>query len=140
MPIFQTENGWDQVLVDIKDYVFHYKVESTNAWQTSRTALLDTLACAIESIHTSAECRSMLGPIVPGTIVPDGFRLPGTSYQLDPLKGAFDFGTAIRYLDHNDALGGADWGHPSGTSVPWACIPFCTDRFSLQIILGRCCR
>lgn len=122
MPTIQTENGWDQVLVDIKDYVFHYKVESTNAWQTSRTALLDALACAIESIHTSAECRSMLGPIVPGTIVPDGFRLPGTSYQLDPLKGAFDFGTAIRYLDHNDALGGADWGHPSGTSVPWACL------------------
>lgn len=110
----QTESGWDQVLVDITDYVFHYKVESANAWRTSRTALLDALACAIETIHTSAECRRMLGPIVPGTVTPDGFKLPGTSYQLDPVKGAFDLGTAIRYLDHNDSLGGADWGHPSG--------------------------
>ena len=108
------ESRWDQVVIDIKDYVFNYKIESINAWKTSRTALLDSLACAVESIHASAECRSMLGPIVPGTVTPDGFRLPGTSYQLDPLKGAFDFGTAIRYLDHNDSLGGADWGHPSG--------------------------
>ena len=55
----------------------------------------------------------MLGPVVAGTTVPNGFRLPGTSHQLDPVKGAFDLGTLIRYLDHNDAFPGAEWGHPS---------------------------
>jgi 2-methylcitrate dehydratase len=105
---------YDQVIVDIKDYVFHYKVEDPNAWACARTAVLDALGCAMESLVSSSECRSMLGPTVSGTIVADGFRLPGTQYQLDPMKGAFDMGTMIRYLDHNDAMGGADWGHPSG--------------------------
>ena len=105
---------WDQVLVDIKDYVFHYEIQSPKAWLSCRTALLDSLGCAIESVSKSAECRRMLGPVVAGTVTPDGFRVPGTSHQLDPLKGAFDFGTAIRYMDHNDTMGGADWGHPSG--------------------------
>ncbi|TVY83943.1 2-methylcitrate dehydratase, partial [Lachnellula suecica] len=104
---------YDQVLVDIKDFVYHYKPTSKVAWGRARLALLDALGCAIESIHSSAECRSMLGPVVPNTTVPNGFKLPGTYYQLDPIKGAFDLGTAIRYLDHNDALGGAEWGHPS---------------------------
>ncbi len=108
---------WDKVLIDITNYVFHYEIQSSRAWSQSRTALLDSLGCAIESISKSAECRSMLGPVVPGTVTPNGFRLPGTSYQLDPLKGAFDFGTAIRYMDHNDTMGGADWGHPSGIAV-----------------------
>jgi len=114
----ETLPSWDQVLVDIKDYVFNYEIRSPNAWLSSRTALLDSLGCAIESVSKSAECRSMLGPVVTGTVTPDGFRLPGTSYQLDPLKGAFDFGTAIRYMDHNDTMGGADWGHPSGRTSP----------------------
>lgn len=105
---------YDKVMVDIKDYVFHYKIESPKAWAFARTSLLDSFGCAIESISKSSECRRMLGPVIPGTTVLDGFRLPGTSYQLDPMKGAFDFGTTIRYMDHNDTMGGADWGHPSG--------------------------
>ena len=109
-----TASGWDQVLVDITDYVFEYEVGAAKAWQAARTSLLDSLGCAVESISKSAECRRLLGPVTPGTIVPDGFRLPGTSYELDPLKGAFDLGTAIRYMDHNDTMGGAEWGHPSG--------------------------
>ena len=128
------------MLVDIKEYVFHYKIESAKAWRTSRTALLDSLACAVESIHTSAECRSLLGPVVPGTVTPDGFKLPGTSYQLDPVKGAFDFGIAIRYLDHNDSLGGADWGHPSGRLTLYDRVALPADIIPSQIILGRCCR
>lgn len=105
---------YDQLLVDIKDYVFHHTITNPYAWECSRTAFLDSIGCAIESIYKSSDLRRMLGPVVPGTSVPYGFRLPGTEYQLDPLKGAFDFGTAIRYLDHNDTMGGADWGHPSG--------------------------
>jgi 2-methylcitrate dehydratase len=105
---------YDQVIIDIKDYVFHYDVQSPKAWTYARLAVLDTIGCGIEGLKQSAGCRNLLGPVVPGTVVTDGFKLPGTSYQLDPFKGAFDFGAMIRYLDHNDGFVGADWGHPSG--------------------------
>lgn len=104
---------YDQVLVDIVTYVFHYEIKSSQAWQRARIALLDSLGCAIESLVLSSECRKLIGPFIPGTVVPHGFRLPGTSHQIDPVKGAFDMGTLIRYLDHNDAYPGAEWGHPS---------------------------
>ena len=107
------EEMYDQVLVDITKYVFNHQIESPIAWKRARLALLDALGCAIETINVSSECTQMLGPVVRGTTVPHGFRLPGTSYQLDPVKGAFDLGTLIRYLDHNDAFPGAEWGHPS---------------------------
>ena len=106
-------DAYDQALVDITSYVFHYNIDNSEARKRSRLALLDALGCAIESLHSSPECASLIGPIIPGTIVPNGFRLPGTRHQLDPMKGAFDLGSMIRYLDHNDALGGAEWGHPS---------------------------
>jgi 2-methylcitrate dehydratase len=108
---------YDSVIVDIATYVYHYPLSSTinqKAFQYARIALLDAMGCAIETLSKSVDCRAIFGPVVPGTITPDGFKLPGTSYQLDPLKGAFDMGTAIRFLDHNDAIAGADWGHPSG--------------------------
>lgn len=107
--------AWDQEMVDIVEYVYHFKIERREAWERAQIALLDSLGCAIESQSTSVECRDLLGPNVPGTQVNNGCRLPGTGYQLDPVKGAFDLGTCIRYLDHNDALGGAEAGHPSGT-------------------------
>jgi 2-methylcitrate dehydratase PrpD len=68
----------------------------------------------IGDTEQESEARAIIGPVVPGTVVPNGFRLPGTSYQMDPLKGSFDLGSLIRYLDHNDAFPGAEWGHPSG--------------------------
>ena len=104
---------YDALLVDIVRYVYHDAISSKTAYQRARVALLDALGCAVESFSLSSECRSMLGPVVPGTTVPNGFRLPGTAYVLDPVKGAFDLGTMIRYLDHNDAYPGAEWGHPS---------------------------
>jgi hypothetical protein len=110
--------AYDQVIVDIANYVFDYKIESDKAWSSARVAVLDAVGCAIESVAKSSDVRKFIGPIVPGSTIPDGFRLPGTSYQLDPVKGAFDLGTMIRYLDHNDALAGADWGHPSGETHP----------------------
>lgn len=130
---------YDQVIVDIKDYIFHYKIESPKAWSYARIAILDALGCAIESVSKSADCRSFLGPVVPGTNVPDGFRLPGTSYRLDPLKGAFDFGTMIRYLDHNDALAGADWGHPSGKLDSLRSLQFFSPEYQ-QTISEPCLR
>ncbi|KAF7157185.1 hypothetical protein CNMCM6106_002267 [Aspergillus hiratsukae] len=110
-----TKDGcWhDPVTVDITQYVFHYPIDNEKAWSAARVALLDAMGCAIETLSTSEECQKLLGPAMPGTEVPNGFRLPGTNLRLDPVKGAFDMGTLIRYLDHNDALGGAEWGHPS---------------------------
>ncbi|MCJ1474294.1 hypothetical protein MMC13_002952 [Lambiella insularis] len=85
------------------------------AVESARLALLDALACAMETLN-SAECPKFVGPLVPGCVVHNGFRLPGTTYELDPMKGAFDLGALIRYLDHNDGFTGDEWGHPSGTA------------------------
>lgn len=110
-----TRQPYDQVLVDVIAYVYHYEIHSPRAWSCAKVALLDAIACALETLDQSEEARAMIGPTVVGTVVPNGFRLPGTSYQMDPLKGAFDMGSLIRYLDHNDAFPGAEWGHPSGS-------------------------
>ncbi|KAJ5129813.1 2-methylcitrate dehydratase (PrpD) [Penicillium bovifimosum] len=108
---------YDQPIIDIVNYVYQYPLDEDDEemWKCARTALLDAMGCAIETSATSAECRKLLGPVIDDTLVPDGFRVPGTGLQVDPVKGAFDLGVLIRYLDHNDALGGAEWGHPSGT-------------------------
>lgn len=107
---------YDRILVEIKDYVFAYEVLSPYAWARAKLALFDAVGCALETLKQSSECRAITGPVVRGTVVPNGFRLPGTTFQLDPVKGAFDLGCLIRYLDHNDAFPGAEWGHPSGES------------------------
>lgn len=109
-----TRQSYDQVLVDVVTYVYSYKIKSSRAWSCAKLALLDAIGCALETLDESAEARAMIGPIVVGTVVPNGFKLPGTSYQMDPLKGSFDMASLIRYLDHNDAYPGAEWGHPSG--------------------------
>jgi len=36
--------------------------------------------------------RGLLGPLVPGTVVPHGARVPGTRYELDPSTAAFSLG------------------------------------------------
>lgn len=103
----------DRVLTDIAHYVYHYEIKSILAFERARLALLDALACAMETI-SSDERPSIIGPIVKNCITSHGFRLPGTAFELDPVKGAFDMAVLIRYLDHNDAFTGAEWGHPSG--------------------------
>ena len=107
---------YDQVLVDIVNYVFHFEVTSPRAWERAKVALFDALGCPLDPLKQRREARDLIGPAVEGTTVPNGFRLPGTSLQLDPVKGAFDLGSLIRYLDHSDAFPGAEWGHPSGTT------------------------
>ncbi len=102
----------DQVLVDIADYVLNYRIESDLAYETARNCLIDTLGCGLEALEYPA-CTKLLGPIVPGTIVPHGAKVPGTSYQLDPVQAAFNIGTMIRWLDFNDTWLAAEWGHPS---------------------------
>ena len=102
----------DQVLVDIADYVCDYEIQSDEAYSTARLCLMDTLGCGLEALSYPA-CTKLLGPIVPGTIVPHGARVPGTQFQLDPVKAAFDIGAMVRWLDFNDTWLAAEWGHPS---------------------------
>src|SRR6266568_3671782 len=102
----------DKVLTDIADYVLNYKIESDLAYSTARACLIDTLGCGLEALEYPA-CTKLLGPIVPGTVVPHGARVPGTPYQLDPVQAAFNIGTVIRWLDFNDTWLAAEWGHPS---------------------------
>ncbi len=102
----------DQVLVDIADYVFHYQVENDLAYATARLCLMDALGCGLEALEYPA-CTRLLGPLVPGIEITNGARVPGTSFQLDPVQAAFNIGTMIRWLDYNDTWLAAEWGHPS---------------------------
>lgn len=102
----------DQVLVDIVDYVLDYQIKSDLAYETARNCLIDTLGCGLEALEYPA-CRKLLGPVVPGTVVPNGAKVPGTQFQLDPIQAAFNIGTMIRWLDFNDTWLAAEWGHPS---------------------------
>lgn len=102
----------DQVLADIADYVLSYKMDSDLAWKTAHYCLLDTLGCGLEAL-TYPACTKLLGPIVKGTIVPNGAKVPGTQFQLDPVQAAFNIGAIIRWLDFNDTWLAAEWGHPS---------------------------
>src|SRR5580698_9936981 len=102
----------DKVLTDIVDYVLDYRIKNELAWKTAHYCLLDTLGCGFEAL-TYPACTKLLGPIVPGTIVPHGAKVPGTPFQLDPIQAAFNIGAIIRWLDFNDTWLAAEWGHPS---------------------------
>jgi len=103
---------FDQEIIDIVDYVMNYKVTSELAYTTAWNCFLDTIGCGLESLEYSA-CTKLLGPIAPGQRVQNGVRVPGLDFELDPVQGAFNIGTAIRWLDFNDTWLAAEWGHPS---------------------------
>lgn len=111
-PISNVRPAPDTVLVDIVDYVLNAGIDSVSALETARHCLIDTLGCGLEALSYPA-CTKLLGPVVPGTIVPNGAKVPGTSFQLDPVQAAFDIGAMIRWLDFNDTWLAAEWGHPS---------------------------
>jgi 2-methylcitrate dehydratase len=102
----------DQVLTDIADYALSYRVDSKAAYETAYYCLMDTLACGFQALQYPA-CTKLMGPVVPGATLPGGARVPGTSYELDPVQSAFNIGTMIRWLDFNDTWLAAEWGHPS---------------------------
>ncbi|HUJ18101.1 MAG TPA: bifunctional 2-methylcitrate dehydratase/aconitate hydratase [Nitrospirota bacterium] len=102
----------DKVLVDIAEYVKNYTITSDEAFETARHCLIDTIGCGIEALGYPA-CTKLLGPIVPGTIVPNGAKVPGTQFRLDPVQAAFNIGAMVRWLDFNDTWLAAEWGHPS---------------------------
>ena len=111
-PISNVRPKPDKVLVDIADYVTKYKIKSKEAYETARYCLMDTLGCGFESLEYPA-CTKLLGPVVHGTMVPNGAKVPGTQFQLDPVQAAFNIGAIIRWLDFNDTWLAAEGGHPS---------------------------
>ena len=103
---------WDQVLVDIADYVCNVEIDSELAYETAHYCLMDTLACGFQALDYPA-CTKLLGPVVPGATLPGGARVPGTSFELEPVMAAFNIGAMNRWLDFNDTWLAAEWGHPS---------------------------
>ncbi|MFT4632975.1 MAG: 2-methylcitrate dehydratase [Candidatus Azotimanducaceae bacterium] len=102
----------DQELIDIARYITDYEINSSEAYDTARNCLMDTLGCGLLALRFP-ECTKLLGPLVEGTVVPNGARVPGTQFRLDPVKAAWDIGCIIRWLDYNDTWLAAEWGHPS---------------------------
>jgi 2-methylcitrate dehydratase len=103
---------YDQVIQDIVDYALGYEVKSDLARETARHILIDTLGCGLEALEYPAAAK-LIGPVVRGTVVPHGAKVPGTQFQLDPVQAAFSIGALIRWLDFNDTWLAAEWGHPS---------------------------
>ncbi|KAJ5698919.1 2-methylcitrate dehydratase [Penicillium macrosclerotiorum] len=111
-PPAQADKSYDPEIQDMASYIHQYNVDSDLAFDTARLVFLDTLGCGLEALKFK-ECAKLLGPVVEGTVVPNGTRVPGTPYQLDPVNGAFNIGAMIRWLDYNDCWLAAEWGHPS---------------------------
>jgi 2-methylcitrate dehydratase len=103
---------YDDVIQAIADYTLNYRIDSDEAWETARYCLMDTIGCGLLALRFP-ECTKHLGPLVEGTVVPNGSRVPGTSYRMDPVKAAWDIGCIVRWLDYNDTWLAAEWGHPS---------------------------
>jgi 2-methylcitrate dehydratase len=103
---------YDEVIQKIADYTLNYTIKSKEAWNTARYCLMDTLGCGLLALRFP-ECTKHLGPLVEGTVVPHGARVPGTQFRMDPVKAAWDIGCIIRWLDYNDTWLAAEWGHPS---------------------------
>src|SRR5262249_45332007 len=124
----------DQELVDIADYTCNYKVRKEETFDIARLCLMDALACGLDALDFE-ECTRMIGPVVPGTTVPNGGRIPGTKFELDPDPAAFTFTSMIRWLDYNDTFTAATSIHPSdnlGGILPLA------DHLSRQrVAVGR---
>lgn len=102
----------DQILVDIAEYVTATSIQSAEAYDTARLCLMDSFACMMLALNFPA-CTRLLGPVVPGAELENGARVPGTSFRLDPVQGAFNIGAMVRWLDYNDTWLAAEWGHPS---------------------------
>lgn len=104
--------AYDALLEELADYTLKAEVQSPLAYETARYALADALACAFLALK-APEARKLLGPLVPGWEFPQGARVPGTPYRLDPVTAAFNLGLLVRWLDYNDTWLAAEWGHPS---------------------------
>ncbi|MGA0024063.1 MAG: bifunctional 2-methylcitrate dehydratase/aconitate hydratase [Burkholderiales bacterium] len=111
-PISNIRPKTDQVIADIADFAGKAKISSAEAYNTARLCLMDTLGCGFEALSYPA-CTKLMGPVVPGATLANGAKVPGTSFQLEPVMAAFNIGCMIRWLDFNDTWLAAEWGHPS---------------------------
>src|SRR3954454_24155607 len=102
----------DELLRQIADYIVAGRIDSAEAWETARYCLLDALGCGLLALGYPA-CGKLIGPVVPEATLPGGARVPGPSYELDPVQAAFCIGAMVRWLDFNDTWLAAEWGHPS---------------------------
>lgn len=109
---YNVKPDYDSVMNDIAEYVLNVSVDSEKAFETARLCLMDTLGCGLLALNFK-DCTRLMGPVVPGAFLPQGARVPGTNYELDPVQAAFNIGTMIRWLDFNDTWLAAEWGHPS---------------------------
>lgn len=112
MIIENKQRDTDEVILTLADYVANHHIQSDLAYNTARYCLMDSIGCALLALQYPA-CTKLLGPIIPGTHVPIGAKVPGTNYYLDPILAAFNIGAMIRWLDFNDTWLAAEWGHPS---------------------------
>ncbi len=119
---------FDTLLEEIADYAHHYNNSSAEALETARYSLMDALGCAMLALH-EPECQRHLGPSVPGAVLANGARIPGTTHELDPIRAAHNIGSMIRWLDYNDTWLAAEWGHPSDNL---GAILACADYVSRQ--------
>lgn len=104
---------FDRVIQEITDYVLSFDVtQSDEAMSTARFCWMDTIGCGLYALQFPA-CTRLLGPIVEGAGLPGGARVPGTAFELDPVRAAWNIGAMIRWLDFNDTWLAAEWGHPS---------------------------
>ena len=108
----KSNTPYDQEIIDIADYVLNYEIKSPLAYETAWHCFIDTIGCGLEALEYEA-CTKLLGPVVAGLKIENGARVPGTSFELDPVTAAFNIGAAIRWLDYNDTWLAAEWGHPS---------------------------
>ncbi|MEZ5853305.1 MAG: MmgE/PrpD family protein [Hyphomicrobiaceae bacterium] len=102
----------EPLLLQLADYALSQHHGSPEARKTARLCLIDALGCALEA-QTFPACMKLMGSLVPGATLPQGARVPGTSWQLDPVQAAFNIGSMVRWLDYNDTWLAAEWGHPS---------------------------
>lgn len=112
LPELNVRSDFDKEICDIANYVVNYSIDSVEAYHTARLCLMDSIGCALLALRYP-ECTKLLGPVVPGATLALGARVPGTSFELDPIQAAFNIGTMIRWLDFNDTWLAQEWGHPS---------------------------
>jgi len=122
----------DSLLVSIADYALNAGIDSREAYDTARLCLMDSIGCMMLALNFPA-CTNLLGPIVPGATLPNGVRVPGTKFELDPVQGAFNIGCLVRWLDYNDTWLAAEWGHPSDNL---GAILACADYLSRNRVQG----
>ena len=100
----------DKLLVDIAKYVSRKQVGGPTTRRLARYCVMDALGCVVQALDTP-DCAKLLGPLVPGTIVPNGARVPGTQLQLDPATATFNITCLVRWHDFSDMW--RTGGHPS---------------------------